>query len=71
VTFRLALVTGVLEMGQLALACLRLYRESEASTTRQELEASAQRFAYSMSGTYLRVLVTVATLVECPTSFST
>ncbi|HEX5754579.1 MAG TPA: hypothetical protein VFZ09_50815 [Archangium sp.] len=61
-TFRLALVAGVLEIGQLALACLRLYRESEASTTRQELEAAARRFAYSMSGTYLRVLVTVATL---------
>lgn len=61
-TLRLALVAGVLEMGQLALACLRLYRESEASTTRQELEAAARRFAYSMSGTYLRVLVTVATL---------
>jgi hypothetical protein len=61
-TVRLALVAGLLEIGQLAQACLRLYREAEASTTRQELEAAARRFAYFMSGTYLRVLVTVATL---------
>ncbi len=61
-TFRLALVAGLSEIEQLAQACLRLYRESEASTTRQELEAAARRFAYSMSGNYLRVLVTVATL---------
>ncbi len=61
-TLRLALVAGVLELGQLAQACLRLHQEAEASTTPQELEAASRRFAYSMSGTYLRVLVTVATL---------
>ena len=61
-TLRLALVAGVLELGQLALACLRLHQEAEASSTPQELEAASRRFAQAMSGTYLRVLVTVATL---------
>jgi len=45
-----------------AMACLRLYREAEAATTLQELEAAAERFGLSVGGTALRVLVVVATL---------
>jgi len=61
-TVRLSLAVGVAELGQLALACLRLYEESEAASTPQLLEAAAARFGKSMGGTYLRVLVTVGTL---------
>ncbi|REG20725.1 hypothetical protein ATI61_12081 [Archangium gephyra] len=61
-TLRLALAAGLVEVGQVAMACLRLYREVEASSTPQELEAASARFGKSMGGTYLRVLVTVATL---------
>jgi len=61
-TLRLALVAGLLEVGQVALACLRLYQEVEAASTPEELEAASARFGMSMGGTYLRVLVTVGTL---------
>ncbi len=61
-TLRLALAVGLMEVGQVAMACLRLYREVEASSSPQELEAASARFGKSMGGTYLRVLVTVATL---------
>jgi hypothetical protein len=61
-TFRLALVAGILEVGQMALAFLRLYQEAEAAKTPQELEAASKRFAYSMSGAWLRVTVTLVTL---------
>jgi hypothetical protein len=59
-TVRLALLVGLVELGRLALACLRLYEESEAATTPQELEAAAERFGKSIGGTALRVLVVVA-----------
>jgi hypothetical protein len=61
-TLRLSLAVGLIEVGQLALACLRLYQEAEAASTPQELEAASARFGKSMGGTYLRVLVTVGTL---------
>jgi hypothetical protein len=61
-TLRLSLAVGLLEVGQVALACLRLYQEAEAASTPQELEAASARFGKSMGGTYLRVLVTVGTL---------
>ena len=61
-TVRLSLAVGVVEVGQLALACLRLYEESEAASTPQQLEAASARFGKSMGGTWLRVLVTVGTL---------
>ncbi len=61
-TLRLSLAVGLVEVGQLALACLRLYQEAEAASTPQELEAASARFGRSMGGTYLRVLVTVGTL---------
>lgn len=59
-TVRLALVVGVLELRNVALACLRLYKEAEAATTLEELEAVAERFGRAVGGTGLRVLVTVA-----------
>lgn len=61
-TVRLALLVGLVELGQLATACLRLYREAEAATTPQELEAASARFGKSLGGTLLRVLVVVANL---------
>lgn len=61
-TLRLSLAVGLLELGQVALACLRLYQEVETSSTPEELEAASAHFGRSMGGTYLRVLVTVATL---------
>ena len=61
-TVRLSLLVGLVELGQLARACLRLYQEAEAATTPQELEAAAERFGKSLGGTTLRVLVVVASL---------
>ncbi|HEX5748600.1 MAG TPA: hypothetical protein VFZ09_20335 [Archangium sp.] len=61
-TVRLALLVGLVELGRLALACLRLHQEAEAATTHQELEAAAERFGRSVGGTALRVLVVVASL---------
>jgi hypothetical protein len=61
-TLRLSLAVGLVEVGQVALACLRLYQEAETASTPQELEAASARFGKSMGGTYLRVLVTVGTL---------
>jgi hypothetical protein len=61
-TVRLSLLVGLVELGQLARACLRLYQEAEAATTPQELEAAAERFGRSFGGTTLRVLVVVASL---------
>jgi hypothetical protein len=61
-TVRLSLLVGLVELGHLALACLRLYEEAEAATTPQELEAAAERFGKSLGGTSLRVLVVVASL---------
>ncbi len=61
-TVRLALLVGLVELGRLALACLRLYQEAEAAISHQELEAAAERFGRSVGGTALRVLVVVASL---------
>jgi hypothetical protein len=61
-TVRLSLLVGLVELGRLALSCLRLYQEAEAATTSQELEAAAERFGKSVGGTALRVLVVVASL---------
>ncbi len=59
-TLRLALAVGVVELTQVAQACLRLYREVQAARTVQELESAAEHFGKAMGGTALRVLVLVA-----------
>jgi len=61
-TVRLSLLVGLVELGQLARACLRLYQEAEAATTPQPLEAASERFGKTLGGTALRVLVVVASL---------
>jgi hypothetical protein len=61
-TVRLSLLVGLVELGRLALACLRLYEEAEAATTPHALEEAAERFGKSVGGTALRVLVVVASL---------
>jgi len=61
-TLRLSLAVGLLELGQVALACLRLHREVEAASTPEAFEAASARFGRAMGGTYLRVLVTVGAL---------
>jgi hypothetical protein len=61
-TLRLALAVGVLELTQLAWACVRLYQEAQAARTVEELEAVAERFGKAMGGTALRVLVLVASM---------
>jgi hypothetical protein len=52
----------MMEVVNLSLACLRLYRESEAARTEQELEAASEHFGKAMGGTLLRVLVMVASM---------
>jgi hypothetical protein len=59
-TARLALVVGLLELRNIALACLQLYREAQAARTLKEIEAIAERFGRTLSGTAFRVLVMVA-----------
>ena len=59
-TVRLALAVGLLELNNVAQACLRLYREASAARTVAELEAVAERFGKAMGGTALRVLVLAA-----------
>ncbi|KFE71256.1 putative lipoprotein [Hyalangium minutum] len=59
-TARLALAVGLLELRNVALACLQLYREAQAAKTLKELEAIAERFGRALGGTALRVLVMVA-----------
>ena len=61
-TVVLAVVVGVVELTHVALACMRLYQETQAATTERELEAVAERFGKAMGGTALRVLVLVASL---------
>jgi hypothetical protein len=58
-TVHLALLVGLVELGQVAQACLRLYQEVEAARTSQELEAASARFGNAMGGTGLRVMVVV------------
>ncbi|HLL06580.1 MAG TPA: hypothetical protein VK539_38770 [Myxococcaceae bacterium] len=60
VTGALALAVGMFEVSNLALACLRLYREAEAARTEEELRAASERFGKAVGGTALRVLVLVA-----------
>ncbi len=60
VTVALAVAVGVVELTNVALACVRLYQEAEAASTEEELEAAAERFGKTMGGTGLRVLVLVA-----------
>jgi hypothetical protein len=43
-----------------AMACLQLYRDTQAARTMQELEAIAERFGRALGGTALRVIVAVA-----------
>jgi hypothetical protein len=59
-TARLALVVGLLELRNVALACLQLYREAQATRTLKELEAVSERFGRAFGGTALRVLIMVA-----------
>jgi hypothetical protein len=60
VTAALALVVGVLELTNLALALIRLYRESEAAETDEELAAASERFGKVVGGMMLRVMLLVA-----------
>ncbi|KFA87590.1 AHH domain-containing protein [Archangium violaceum] len=60
VTVALLLTYSAAELYNVGLACLTLYREAEAATTREALEAAAERFGKSLGGVGLRVLVTVA-----------
>ncbi|WP_224369076.1 AHH domain-containing protein [Hyalangium versicolor] len=60
VTARLALAVGLLELRNVALAALQLYREAQAAKTMAEIEAVAERFGRALGGTALRVLVMVA-----------
>jgi hypothetical protein len=59
-TVRLAFLVGMLELRNVALACLQLYRDAQAARSMKELEAVAERFGRALGGTALRVLVTVA-----------
>jgi hypothetical protein len=59
-TARLALVVGLLELRNIALACLQLYRDVQAARSLKEIEAVAERFGRALSGTAFRVLVMVA-----------
>jgi hypothetical protein len=48
------------ELYTVGVACLNLYREAEAASTQEQLEAAAERFGRAIGGVGLRVLVTVA-----------
>jgi hypothetical protein len=61
-TLRLSLAVGVLELTRVALACVQLYREAQAATTPQQIDAVAERFGKALGGTGLRVLMLVASL---------
>ncbi|HZH15115.1 MAG TPA: AHH domain-containing protein [Archangium sp.] len=59
VTMGLLLTYSAAELYNVGQACLGLYREAEAASTREEL-AAAERFGKALGGVGLRVLVTVA-----------
>jgi len=59
-TARLALLVGILELRNVALACLQLYRDAQAARALKELEAVAERFGRALGSTALHVLVAVA-----------
>jgi hypothetical protein len=61
-TARLALLVGLVELGQVAQACLRLYQEVEAARTPKELESASASFGKAMGGTGLRVMVAVVSM---------
>lgn len=61
-TLRLTLAVGVVELTQVARACVRLYQEAEAARTVGELEEAAEHFGKAMGGTGLRVLMLVASM---------
>jgi len=61
-TLRLTLAVGALELGRVARTCVRLYQETEAARTLEELDAAARRFGEAMGGTGLRVLMLVASM---------
>jgi hypothetical protein len=61
-TVRLSLLVGLVELGHLARACLRLYQETQSALTAQQLEAAAERFGRTVGGTALRVMVVIASL---------
>jgi hypothetical protein len=60
VTAALVIAVGIIEVVNLAMACLRLYRESDAASSEEEVEAASERFGKAVGGTALRVLVVVA-----------
>ncbi len=59
-TARLAFAVGLLELRNVALACLQLYREAQSAKTMAEIEAAAERFGHAFGGVALRVLVMAA-----------
>lgn len=59
-TVRLAMLVGVMELRNVALACIQLYKDAAAAKTLSELEAVAERFGRALGGTALRVLVVAA-----------
>lgn len=61
-TLRLSLLVGLSELARVAQACLRLYQDSEAARSSQELEAASERFGKAIGGLGLRVLVVVASM---------
>ncbi len=61
-TARLALLVGLVELGQVAHACLKLYQDVEAARTPQELEAASAGFGKAIGGTGLRVMVVVVSM---------
>ncbi|PTL84935.1 AHH domain-containing protein [Vitiosangium sp. GDMCC 1.1324] len=60
VTVGLLMTYTAAELYTVGMACLNLYREAEAATTQEQLEAASERFGKAMGGVGLRVLVTVA-----------
>ncbi|WP_395839022.1 AHH domain-containing protein [Cystobacter fuscus] len=60
VTVGLLMTYSAVELHAVGVACLNLYRESEAARTQEQLEAVAMRFGKAIGGVGLRVLVTVA-----------
>ncbi len=61
-TVRLALLVGLVELGRVAHACMRLYQEAGKARTPRELEEASARFGTVLGGSGFRVLVLVATM---------
>jgi hypothetical protein len=60
VTIGLLMTYTATELYTVGLACLNLYREAEAASTDEQLDAAAEHFGKAIGGVGLRVLVTVA-----------